>query len=546
MSAEAATPRAVGKLASTLLSAVPRGRWWLLASVLLAAAASGASVALMGVSGWLLSRAAEMPPVLYLQAAAVGVRFFGIARGFFRYVERLVSHHLALRMQQALRLRTYDALSRTTLLGRRRGDLLNRVIGDVTAINDLVVRVVLPACSASLVIIGTTAMLARFSPASAAVLLATSILAGLVVPIITQRMTQRADEQVAPERGRLADEVHQIARASSDLVAYGRREASLDRIASADHALRVIETRSAFGRGMASAMQLVATGVAVAAALWLGGQAVESGELKPRLLAVLVLVPLAMHEVLANLAQAAQTFTRTRSALARLDAVLGAEPVGVGDVTSSPSDDPVVELTGASVGWPGRAPVVTGLDLRVGPGERVALVGASGVGKTTVAATIMGAIPLQGGSLVRRGTIGYLAQDAHVFATSISENVRVGNKDATDEQIAAALDAARLPLPPDRVLGEAGATLSGGEARRLALSRLLVQDSDLWILDEPTEHLDQITASALMNDLWRAAGQRPVLVSTHDPAVMAACHRIHRLPDVHPTGATSHRSDMSH
>ena len=135
------------QLLKTLLRDVPRGRWLLVLSTLLAACASGASVALMGVSAWLLSRAAEMPPVLYLEAAAVGVRFFGISRGVFRYAERLVGHDLALRMQGALRMRVYDRLSRTTLLGRRRGDLLVRVTADVDAVLDMVVRVIVPALS---------------------------------------------------------------------------------------------------------------------------------------------------------------------------------------------------------------------------------------------------------------------------------------------------------------------------------------------------------------------------------------------------------------
>lgn len=523
------TSSATRRLLRELLDAVRGGRWLLAATILLAAAASGASVALMGVSGWLLSRAAEMPPVLYLQAAAVGVRFFGISRGFFRYVERLVGHDLALRLQLALRLRSYDSLAGTTLLGRRRGDLLNRVISDVAAINDLVVRVIVPFCSASLVIIGTTVMLGRFSPGSALVLLVTSVVAGIVVPVISQRLNLRHDTALSPARGRMADEVLEVARASSDLTAYGRTGDALDRIAAADRALRDIETHSSRTRGMAQAAQLVATGIAVASALWIGGAAVASGDMAARLLAVLVLVPLAMHEVLANLSQSAQVFTRTRSALERLDAVLTADPVGVGDVIGEPSDSPLLELVDATVGWPGHPPVVERLSMRVAPGERVALTGASGSGKTTVAATLMGAIPPVAGAVTTRGRISYLAQDAHLFATTIAENVRIGDRDASAAQIDEMLRRARLPLDPERVLGEAGASLSGGEARRLAMARVLAHEGDVWIIDEPTEHLDTETADALMADLWQAAGSRPVLVITHDPAVVAACDREVRL-----------------
>ena len=169
------------------------------------------------------------------------------------------------------------------------------------------------------------------------------------------------------------------------------------------------------------------------------------------------------------------------------------------------------------------------MTLAVAPGERVALVGPSGVGKTTVAATAMGLIPPLSGTVRRGGRVGYLAQDAHIFATTVAENVRIGNRDATAEDIADALARAGLPIDPERRIGEAGSTLSGGERRRLALARLLVGRRDLIILDEPTEHLDRETADALMADVWRAFADAPVLVITHDPDVIAACDRVHEL-----------------
>lgn len=143
-------------LLTALLAEVPRGRLRLLAAVLLAFLASFSSVALMGLSAWLISFAALMPPVLYLQAPAVGVRTFAISRGVFRYLERLVGHDVALRMQSALRVRTYDALARTTLIGARRGDLLTRVMADTEAVTDVLVRVLIPFSSALLVVTVTS------------------------------------------------------------------------------------------------------------------------------------------------------------------------------------------------------------------------------------------------------------------------------------------------------------------------------------------------------------------------------------------------------
>ncbi len=512
-----------------VMAAVRHGHWRLLAAILLAGAASGASVSLMGVSGWLISRAAEAPPVLYLQAAAVGVRFFGISRGFFRYLERLVGHDLALRMQAALRLDAYNHLARTTLIGRRRGDLLSRVISDVSAIQDLVVRVVVPFCSASLVVVGTTVMLARFSLGSALVLLASCLVAGVLLPWLTQRAGLRHDSAAVPTRGALASEVHELARAGQDLVANGAADDRISRALALDSELRRIESRAAWLRGIATGGQIIASGIAVVAALWIGGTAVAEGTMGPRLLAVVALTPLAMHEVLATFTQAAQTFTRSQTALSRLSQTLDEPPVGSGDASQQASGSPGLRVVGLDAGWPGHRPVVRGLDLTVGAGERVALVGRSGIGKTTVAATVMGMIPAQAGRIETAGRVGYLAQNAHIFRTSVAENVRIGRRDATDAEIIEALSQAGLDLPPDRLIGEAGTTLSGGEARRLALARVLVGERDLWILDEPTEHLDHETAQALMDDLWAAADDSPVLVITHDADVVARCSRVVRL-----------------
>ncbi len=535
------------RLLRDLLREVPKGRKLLVMSVLLAALASASSVALMGVSAWLISFAALAPPVLYLQPAAVGVRAFGISRGVFRYLERIVGHDLALRMQAALRVRVYDKLAATTLIGRRRGDLLTRVVADVTAIQDLVVRVVVPLASAAVVVVATTIALAFLDVASALVLLATALLAGVALPWWTQRLSLAADQASVPTRGRLADGVRELARTGTDLVAYGAEDTVLDRLLAIDEELRAQESRAAWLRGIATAGQVVAAGIAVAAALWFGTTAVASGALDPRFLAVLALTPLAMHEVLATFTQAAQTLTRAGTALGRITEILDAEPVGTGDVTVG-EGKPGLELLDVSAGWPipsgpflstraaapsspvpGSRSVQSSVTLAVAPGERVALVGPSGVGKTTVAATAMGLIPPLSGTVRRGGRVGYLAQDAHIFATTVAENVRIGNRDATAEDIADALARAGLPIDPERRIGEAGSTLSGGERRRLALARLLVGRRDLIILDEPTEHLDRETADALMADVWRAFADAPVLVITHDADVIAACDRVHEL-----------------
>ena len=515
------------RLVFSLLDSVPGARARLALAVLFAACASGATIALMGVSAWLISKAAQQPPFLDLSVAAVGVRFFGISRGVFRYIERLVGHEVALSMQSALRLKTYQSLSRTTLLGRKQGDLLVRVVADVGAIEDIIVRIIQPFLSATLVVLGVCAMLARFSVPAALAVLASAVLGGLAIPWLTQRMSLRADEEAVPLRGQLGVVVHDLSRTAVDLAAYGATDRALARMGTVDQQLVQTEKRAAWAKGIGAGLQTIVAGIGFVGGLWIGAQAVVAGTMGERLLAVLVLTPLALHEVFATFTSAAQAWTRAKVALSRVTAIIDAEPVGHGDVEARDAGEaPSLTCRELEIGWPGHPPVFSGIDLELHPGEAVAVVGPSGVGKTTLAATVMGLIPPDGGELATTGRIGYLAQDAHIFSTTIAENVRIGNKDATDDEVLQALHEAGLDMPLDRQVGEMGVGLSGGELRRLALARLFAGEYRLLILDEPTEHLDKPTADALMDEIFAGIEHRPVLVISHDESVAGRCDRV--------------------
>ena len=355
-------------------------------------------------------------------------------------------------------------------------------------------------------------------------------MAGALAPWLAARLSAQADAASLPARGELANVVHELARTAPDLVAYGADTAALDRLTIADARLRDIDARAAWTRGLATAVQTLAAGLAVVTGLWFGTQAVRAGTLDHTMLAVLTLVPLALHEVFNDFTKAAQTAARARVALARVREVLDAPPVGSGDrATAERSDAPHLAVRDLAIGWPGAAPLASGIDLEVGPGESVALVGPSGVGKTTLAATALGLIPAVAGTVEVEGRVGYLAQDAHVFSTSVAENVKIGNRDATGDDVAAALDRVRLDVSPDRLVGELGTAVSGGEQRRLALARLVVGEYQVLVLDEPSEHLDPETADALLDDVWASASGLPLLVITHDPAVVARCDRVVHL-----------------
>ena len=505
------------------------------------AAALASGVGLMATSAYLISRAAQHPPVLYLMTAIVAVRFFGIARGVFRYGERLLAHDAALRSLGEVRVRVYERLERLAPSGLpafRSGDLLSRVVADVDTLQYLFLRVLLPYATAALVGAGAVALVAWLLPAAGLLLLGALLCAGVAGPWLSARLARRAEARVAPLRGELSAATVDLLRSAPELVAYGCADDALDRLADVDRRLTRSAATAATTSGLGAGLAALAGGAAVWGGLALGVPAVRGGSLDGVALAVVVLTPLAAFEVVAGLPVAAQQLTRVRRAAARIRAVLDrpdpvADPVAPAAVPDPPY---TLRVEGLRVRWTAGAPLaLDGVALTLAPGRRVAVVGASGSGKTTLASAMLRFVDAEGGRVTLNGldtralagddvrrVVGLCAQDAHVFDSTLEENVRLARRDASDDDLRAALGRARLldfvdslPLGLQTSVGEHGARLSGGQRQRLALARALLADFPVLVLDEPAEHLDLATADALTRDLLAATEGRTTLLVTH-------------------------------
>lgn len=551
-------------------------------AVALGVLALGSAVALAAVSAWLITRAAQMPPVLELSVATVAVRAFGIGRGLFRYLERLVSHDIALRGMARLRTTLYERLAvgrPGATLGLRRGDLLARVGADVDAVGDVVVRGLLPAAVATVLGLGTVVAMGLFLPVAGLTLAACLVLAGVVAPWLAQRAARATEQRAAAARAEMAATSLGLLEDAGPLAVQGRTGAELARLRAADADLARATDRGAGPAALAAGLGNLAVGVAVLAALLVGVPALAAGRIAEVDLAVIVLTPLAAFEATSVLPAAAIQLHRSRAAAARLMAVLDDaatpdEPAaphapaapGVTDsaVPAPPaatsSAAPRLTARGLAVGWPGRPAVVTGLDLDLAPGRSLAVVGPSGVGKTTLLLTLAGFLPPRAGELlldgipladvdppVRLARLALTTEDAHVFETTLLENLRVARGDATPEDARAALGRAGLgdwlaglPDGVDTALGPDARSVSGGERRRLLLARSLLATAPLLLVDEPAEHLDPVTADRLVGDLLAApraaapdAGSpaRGALVVTHRLAPLAAADEVLVLRD---------------
>ncbi|MEE1828206.1 thiol reductant ABC exporter subunit CydD [Streptomyces sp. BE20] len=515
-------------------------------SVLLGALALGCAVALMATSGYLISYASEMPPVLYLMMAVTSVRAFGIGRSVFRYAERLVSHDAVLRTLGTLRAAVYRRLTVLAPAGLpafRRGDLLSRLVADVDAVQDHYLRWRLPAAVAAVVSLAAAAAMGAFLPAAGLVLGLGLLLAGAVVPALAARWSAGAERRQAPARGRLATTVVDALSGTAELTVAGALPGRLAAVRAADATLTGLAARSATTAALGTGLISLLTGVTVAAAAAVGLRGVQTGTLAPVCLAVVVLTPLAAFEAVTGMPLAVQARRRSRAASARLAEVLDAPPaVAEPAVPATLPERPLpIEVRGLTARYPGqRVDALAGLDLDLTPGRRIAVVGASGSGKTTLAQALLRFLDQSAGSVVLaagcpqavdsrelagddvRRVIGLCAQDAHVFDSSLRENLRLARPSAGEAELRAALAAARLldwtlTLPDglDTMVGEHGARLSGGQRQRLALARALLADFPVLVLDEPAEHLDLPTADALTADLLAATAGRTTVLITH-------------------------------
>lgn len=537
------------------------------AAIGLGVLALACAIGLAAVAAWLVARASQMPPVLTLSVAVVSVRAFGIGRGVLRYCERLASHDVALRGMAALRANLYDRLAADDRpVTVRRGELLARIGQDVDDVGDVVVRSMVPAGVAVVTSLGSVILLGVLLPAAGVALALCLVLAGVVTPWLAARAAARTEARGAAARGEVTALSLEILEESAPLRVSGRFDARLADLDAADTRLSAVADDGARTSGLAAALGALAQGLAVLASIALGIPAALSGSLSVEALAVVVLTPLAVFEATAGLPAAAVQLHRSREAARRLLELLPASdekaapvapPSGAGSGTGAGADEAdggaLLVLDGVTAGWPdgdGRPrAVVEEVSLALRPGSVVALAGPSGVGKTTLLMTAAGLIPPLTGTLGARSSDRlFVAEDGHVFDTSVLENLRVARGDVTEAEGRAALAAvglcdwlAALPEGLDTLVGTDAAAVSGGERRRLLVARALLAPVRVLLVDEPAEHLDGETADALVHTLADHAREtgRAVLLATHRLTPLAAADEVLLLGNGTLAGATT-------
>ncbi|UIJ35324.1 thiol reductant ABC exporter subunit CydC [Allobranchiibius sp. GilTou73] len=523
-----------------------------LRAAVLGGLAATCGVALTATSGWLIVQASARPVILTLLTAIVAVRAFGIGRPIFRYVERIRSHDAALHLLADRRTdlyRTLIPLTPARLGRRRRADLLGAVVRDVDDEVDVQVRAIVPLLAAAMTCLVATVAAAVLYPPAALVVVAIALVAALIGAI--DWTLERAGHGASlSARGAVTSSASTISLNTAALQAIRGDAAELARLDAAQLDLERAVRRQARGRaaGLGLSFLLTAAAAIGMAILLLG--ALANGDVGGPFAALLVLGPVALTDILGSIPDAVGALARGQAARRRLDTLVRQTPaVHDNGRTAEVPAPTTLQLSDVAASWTDGPDQIHGIDLRVAPGEHIAVTGPNGIGKSTVLAVLARHLDPSRGRYdvagrdalvcrpddVRRH-VAVVDDEPHLFAGSLRANLLLARPGASDSQVASALvDAglgrwvAGLPDGLDTLLGSDARGVSGGERTRIAIARAVLANRRVILLDEPVAHLDHPTASALMRDLHDATRDASVVVVSHQQIGVQGCDRVIEL-----------------
>lgn len=524
-------------------------------SIILGIAAIAAGIGLLGTSAHIIASAALHPSIATLQVAIVGVRFFGISRGVFRYLERLVSHSVNLKIVTRLREDFYHRIepgAPENLVALRGGDVLQRVIGDLEVLENFYVRVLAPVMIALVVVIGTSLFIGTYAFELGLVLFFGMVITGFIQPVIALLVTRKPSESLVHLNAKSSAKWVETLQGLEDIQACNAQRYAyaplLEDIALAGKMQKRLSVLS----GINSGMGLLLMNLTLIAILWVAIPIVNDGGLSGVSLAVIVLITLASFEAVNPLPAAAHQLSASRIAARRLFSPVGEDHNQLVRIDSELTSFQGVKLEGIRFSYPDRdEKVLDDVDLHLKRGQKIAVLGTSGAGKTSLINVLVVFQQAQSGTFkvdgvdvkgidpdAVRSLFAVLPQNIYLFNGDIRENLLVANPAATDEDLQHAIEQAGLldwlhsqPEGLDTWIGERGVKISGGEKQRLAAARVMLQDRPFILLDEPTSNLDRVSAERVMRSLFQHAEQRGLLLITHDIAWLSQMDEVLVLSD---------------
>ncbi len=509
-------------------------------SLSLSVATTAANIGLMGTSAWLIATAALQPSIAELQVAIVGVRAFGIARGVFRYLERLVSHSVNFHLLARLRgwfFRSVEPLVPGAIEDIKAGDLLARSARDIEALEDFYVRGIAPPLAAIVVTLGISLFTLQFGVSLAALLACGLLLTGFVLSFLIRRISHGQSQILAASRGHLAAVSMETIRNTGEILMSGARDSHLGRVRRASNDVRDAGLSVSRLHSISLAAGVLISNLTLAAILTMGIHLVQTGQIDGVTLAVLALVTLAGFEPV-NLLPAASARVETSLASAGRLFEVADRPLPVIDMVnaSSLSEFHRLSINSLEFSYPAvEHPALTGINLELHPGSKIALVGQSGCGKTTLLKIIQHHLSPSSGTVTWndinsseldgksiRSMLSVISQDGYLFSASIRENLRLTSPQSDDSEMTDVMQKVglsnwfnNLPEGLDTWLGDNGKLLSGGERQRLIIARALLMNRPVILADEPLVGLDSESDKELLSTLLHQSSGTACIIATH-------------------------------
>lgn len=534
---------------SRLLSYISDHRWQFTLTLLLAAGTILAGIGLMSTSGYLISRAAQRPMIVDLFMVTAGVRFFGISRAVVRYFERVVSHDLTFKILHSMRVdlyRKFDSFSQKWLMGRRSGDLLSGIVSDIETLQNVYLRIISPVIVAAVISILTFAGLAFFDIIIAVTALGFLVFNGVAVPYLSLKLARGRGKKDITTRTQVKIFLVDRLQGLQDLLWMGRKKDTLHEFDSLQNKLDDIETRNAGTSGITEGLNTLLSHLAMFTVLILAIPLVINGDIKGVWLAALALGVLSSFEAVQGLANAFIQFENSQEASERVFSMAESGKYLVVSENQNQIEVPQgkfqIGFRNVSFSYNTENITLNDISFDITAGSRTAVVGPTGSGKSTLLNLLLAFWkPDQGQILANdksiyeldieqlRKKFGVMSQDAYIFNRSLRENLLIANPDATDDQLRAVLHkvglgefAVNLDIQP----GTQGMRFSGGERQLIALARVFLKESDFWIFDELTAHMDVGTERKVLDTIWSNLGDKSLLMITHRLVTMEKMDQI--------------------
>ena len=514
-------------------------KWWMLLAAFTGFLTIGSSVGLLMTSAYIIARAALHPSVAVLAVAIVGVRFFGISRGIFRYLERNISHEVTFRILAKLRVwfyRAVEPLAPARLMQYKSGDLLSRVIGDIEALEHFYIRVLAPPAVAVMIMILMWLLFNIFSSVFAFILTVFLVVAGTGIPLLTQLLSNKTGKELLSLRSELSVMTIDGVQGMADLLAFGQAGKHFAGMEKRNKKLVTLQRRMAIISGLHESLITLLMNVAVFVLMMAAIPQVSATLLDGVYLSVLAMGTMAAFEAVIPLPQAAQYLQNNLKAAERLFEITDAKPLVAEAAKARAPAQETIKFDHVTFSYTENdPPVLKDLCFEIHKGDKIAIVGPSGAGKSSIANLLLrfwdfqqGEIKIGENSLKdisgasMRAEIGFVSQSAYFFNGSIKENLLLAKPDASEDEIVKACRAAHihkfcanLSNGYDTQIGEHGLFLSGGERQRLAIAQMLLKGCPIMIYDEPTANLDVLTEQKILQTIWALAKKKTTILITH-------------------------------